>query len=418
MSRVIRAARSQPTVRAVWHHVPNKTLSTRAKIARHYQYALETAFNNRTITHVVIFEDDLHLAPDTLAYLYASLPYLQGADAYSVVCASAWNDNGRASLPGAASLTSFFPGLGWALSRPLWHALEHQWPGSDSASSSLVTIGWDFWLRRVFAQNDWLCLTPSPSRTRHTSTGANVDNHQRDTLYAAFVTPPATHDANAWRKTISQVIDPAVLTKRVQQRLDSGRLVASVAEAVAHAKHQPILPYRREEYAAIANKLLLWPTPRGHFRYTLFVTLPGAPGHDILLFDRRRAVQTFRLPTPAEAVPDIVLRAPQNESCATACAAHGLACSSAGIESLNDCDSLQRLFRNACEECAFETGPDLPAFVVPDAPLDTKGACLITETGFSSSGRLDCNGRFAWTQRACACVAKPKEYDEIVKDEL
>lgn len=414
---MLRGLRTETDVSEVWHHVPNTTLltSTRARIAQHYHFALSKAFANSSTTHVLIFEDDLLAAPDTLEYLYSTLPHLYATANSSVVCASAWNDNGRAAFLHPLSVTSFFPGLGWALSRPLWHALANTWPTAGIAPSAPATIGWDFWLRIVFEQRDWACITPSPPRTRHTGLGTNVGRAQMH-MYTSAHTPDANATDLDWSRILPDHLDLNALAHRVQHRLTNGKLVATVQDAVSYADEQPVLPFYREDFQKLSDALGLWPTPRGHFRHTLHVGLPDRPGYDVLLFDVRRARPFFRLPVAPEEPAISALAAARNETCTKACTNAGLVCSAPALEALNDCRALSELFEHACNECAYETGGDLPAFVVHEAPLETKGSCLVTETGFTSDGRLDCDGQHEWTRRACACVPPLEDSDE--KSEL
>ena len=69
-------------------------------------------------------EDDLLLSPDFYEYLHAAAPLLD-VDG-SLYAVSLWNDNGFYGLVQPAvdaysvRRTSFFPGLGWLLTRELY----------------------------------------------------------------------------------------------------------------------------------------------------------------------------------------------------------------------------------------------------------------------------------------------------------
>mmetsp|Transcript_24310 Transcript_24310/g.60581 ORF Transcript_24310/g.60581 Transcript_24310/m.60581 type:complete len:109 (+) Transcript_24310:315-641(+) len=100
------------------------------------------------------------------------------------------------------------------------------------------------------------------------------------------------------------------------------------------------------------------------------------------------------------------VRGAVGESCDSACkrvlGVH-YGCNTEQLEFLNDCGVLAEMF--ACPEgCGLETGPDLPVYVVEDAPLETRGQCLVTEAGYRNRGALDCKGSFKYTRRACACI--------------
>lgn len=402
----------------------NTTLSTRARISRHYAWALTTAFARASTTHVIIFEDDLALAPDAIEYLYSTLSILTSAKRGSVVAAAAWNDNGQADkVPEEATLTSFFPGLGWVLSRALWDVLSPHWPASVFVEDPApVIIGWDYWLRTQFLANDWQTIVPTTSRTRHTSVGTNVDQIQNLKLYSSTVLSDTPSGALDWKAITVALTDVETFAAKVQESLSTGTIINTI-EDVLHlngSSNIPLMPYHREDYINTASRLALWPTPRGHFHHTLRVTVPNT-NVTILLYDEVRASAFFDLPSRGSSVahtPQITsVKADLNESCDTACEARGLECIPHALDKMNECATLTSFFgKSMCRECAFETGGDLPAAVDIGAPIETAGLCLVTEMGVGLNGKLDCAGRFLWTRRACGCVGH--EHNTNRHDEL
>uniref|UniRef100_UPI0037E9B4C5 alpha-1,3-mannosyl-glycoprotein 2-beta-N-acetylglucosaminyltransferase b n=1 Tax=Semicossyphus pulcher TaxID=241346 RepID=UPI0037E9B4C5 len=128
------------------------------KISRHYRWALNQVFNTFSHSTVVIVEDDLEVAPDFFEYFRALYPILRSDP--SLLCVSAWNDNGRDALvdPSKAELlyrTDFFPGLGWMLLKEMWDELEPKWPSAF----------WDDWMRQPEQKKDRSCVRPEISRT-------------------------------------------------------------------------------------------------------------------------------------------------------------------------------------------------------------------------------------------------------------
>jgi hypothetical protein len=75
----------------------------------------------------------------------------------TVYAVSAWNDNGFHRIahgPYSLRRTSFFPGLGWLLSRELFvNTLQSAWPANH----------WDFWLRSIDAVKDKAVVFPEVS---------------------------------------------------------------------------------------------------------------------------------------------------------------------------------------------------------------------------------------------------------------
>lgn len=410
----------------MWHHrgKVDTTLTVRARISRHYAWALMTAFARANTTHVIIFEDDLILAPDAIEYLYAASTFLTSVKRGAVVVASAWNDNSRAgTVPMEATLTSFFPGLGWVLSRALWQNLATRWPASASVENPApVVTGWDYWLRSQFLMNDWQTVVPTTARTRHTSIGANVDHEQSLNFYSSATLSGTLSGTLDWNAIIADLMNVQDFETRIQRSLSAGSVISKIEDAVRlHKSGQtPVMPYYRENYIGIASKLSLWPTPRGQFHHTLLAAVPNT-NITILLYDQIRASAFFELPKRGPLIRPIpkvtLLIANLNESCETTCARRNLKCTPHALERANECETLMSLFgQHMCKGCAFETGRDLPASVDASAPIETAKLCLITETGLGPNGTLDCAGRFRWTRRACGCITHHNT--NILHDEL
>ena len=102
-----------------------------AYLAVHYGWALRTLFEMNGAARpeggghrdgpfqgVIILEEDIEVAPDFWSYFTHTAPLLE-ADP-SLLCVSAFNDNGQNTYrgePSALHRSDFFPGLGWLVSR-------------------------------------------------------------------------------------------------------------------------------------------------------------------------------------------------------------------------------------------------------------------------------------------------------------
>lgn len=78
-------------------------------------------FDTLGYAHVTIVEDDLDVAPDFFTYFTAGKELLRRDK--TLLCISAWNDNGKpGNVADARKLyrTDFFGGLGWMLARETW----------------------------------------------------------------------------------------------------------------------------------------------------------------------------------------------------------------------------------------------------------------------------------------------------------
>jgi hypothetical protein len=147
-----------------------------SRIATHYKFSLSSAFDELfpSAPAVIIVEDDLLFSPDFYEYFSSLAPVLD-ADK-SLLCISAWNDNGLAGKVRskyALKRTEFFPGLGWLLTRELYKGeLEAKWP----------TNHWDHWLRSATIHKGRDIIFPEVPRTYHNGikgTFMNMDTHNK-----------------------------------------------------------------------------------------------------------------------------------------------------------------------------------------------------------------------------------------------
>eukprot|EP01031_Cornospumella_fuschlensis_P035317 gene35317-42795_t len=163
-----------------------------ARIAQHYKYSLSTAFSTLfpKAPALIVIEDDLLFAPDFYVYLTTGFREVYAKDPTHTFVMSAWNDNGfREHLPPSSSAplpltppflappspplqtalspeehtyvlkrTTYFPGLGWILSRQLWEQeLSARWPGEH----------WDHWMRSEPVHKNREIVYPEIPRTYH-----------------------------------------------------------------------------------------------------------------------------------------------------------------------------------------------------------------------------------------------------------
>jgi alpha-1,3-mannosyl-glycoprotein beta-1,2-N-acetylglucosaminyltransferase len=149
------------------------------KIARHYKWALTQIFDIYSYKAAIIIEDDLELAPDFFSYMKATYSLLLTDP--SLMCVSAWNDNGKEPLIDVNRndllyRTDFFPGLGWMLTADLWRELKPKWPASY----------WDDWLRKSEQRNGRSCIRPEISRSQ-TFGKVGISNGQYFNKHLKFI---------------------------------------------------------------------------------------------------------------------------------------------------------------------------------------------------------------------------------------
>ena len=165
VSRVVakHGARSLVHPRRTLKFAPGSYLSKApgyAYLSVHYGWALRTLFGDGASGYagVIILEDDIEVAPDFFSYFRAAAPLLD-ADP-TLLCVSAWSDNGQAKYAADASAlyrSDFFPGLGWLMTRRLWEEVGGRWPDERGF--------WDDWLREPPQRRGRASIRPEVSRT-------------------------------------------------------------------------------------------------------------------------------------------------------------------------------------------------------------------------------------------------------------
>lgn len=163
----VRAVTESFGLKTIFHVDP---IEQTQRLARHFKWTFNAVFEvYRDIDGVIVIEDDLLLSPDFLEYFELTIPILKTDDKLKSV--SAWNDNsfsGVSKTTRGLRRTTFFPGLGWYLSREFWEEeLSKMWPNSD----------WDWKVRAYFYKNSYEVIIPEVSRDYHvakTGTYMNV----------------------------------------------------------------------------------------------------------------------------------------------------------------------------------------------------------------------------------------------------
>uniref|UniRef100_A0A0K0ETJ8 Alpha-1,3-mannosyl-glycoprotein 2-beta-N-acetylglucosaminyltransferase n=1 Tax=Strongyloides stercoralis TaxID=6248 RepID=A0A0K0ETJ8_STRER len=147
-----------------WHHTVNKDIPIKhqnyRRISEHYKYSLNRIFSNYTFKSLIITEDDLDISKDFFDY-FKKMQRLLFEDK-SLMCISAWNDNGLEGLINknktlSFKRTDFFPGLGWMLTNDFWFEIKDNFPN----------IFWDDYLRLENIRKNRSCIIPEIPRTLH-----------------------------------------------------------------------------------------------------------------------------------------------------------------------------------------------------------------------------------------------------------
>lgn len=145
------------------------------RICQHFKWGLGYLFDNLGYDKVIVLEDDMEIAPDFYAYFSSASLLLDIDD--SLMCVSAWNDNGKpqfAKNPRSFHRTDCFPGLGWMMNSELWLEFEPKWPNGF----------WDDWFRLKAQRKQRSCIYPEVNRVYTfgrigTSQGQFFEKHLR-----------------------------------------------------------------------------------------------------------------------------------------------------------------------------------------------------------------------------------------------
>lgn len=146
------------------------------RLARHFKWTFDMVFDlNRDLDGVIVLEDDFLFSPDFLEYFKLTIPLLDTDDKLFTV--SAWNDIGfkkNTMDPHKLRRVTFFPGLGWYLTRSMWiNRLRYIWKDSD----------WDWVVRKFVNENNMEIIIPEISRDYH---AAKTGTYMNSRLFRQF----------------------------------------------------------------------------------------------------------------------------------------------------------------------------------------------------------------------------------------
>lgn len=138
---------------------PDKTSNVDNRLARHFGWTFNKMFNETNCGGLVVIEDDLEVSPDFIDYFKLAIPVVERDP--TLLTASLWNDIGfkhNTKDKTTIKRTSFFPGLGWYLSRHVWeNIIGPEWRDHS----------WDWYVRDKAIQYKLDSLTPEVPRDYH-----------------------------------------------------------------------------------------------------------------------------------------------------------------------------------------------------------------------------------------------------------
>ena len=121
----------------------------------HLQWMLDRMFDYLAYEKVIVVQSGMVISPDFFQYFDATASLLD--DDESILCVSAWNDNGiteRVSNSSALYRTDTISGRGWMLTNTLWEEIRFKWPSSF----------WVDWIQLPENRKGRSCILPEVSR--------------------------------------------------------------------------------------------------------------------------------------------------------------------------------------------------------------------------------------------------------------
>jgi len=382
------------------------------KIAHHYWVAFERTFMEHNYEHAVFVEEDLVFSPDFLA-LFRSTKQLLDIDP-TLWCVSSWNDAGMAVLsPDSCRLfrTSYFPGLGFLLTRNAWLRLRTLWPTTP-------TMGWDYWMRMAFQREEKECVMPEMPRSHHgLSKGSSVTTEKQLKLFSSMAfaniinmcgSAGPCHQFGDVSYLVSEAYEKS-LRAAIQQlpRMAVQELLAgNFPEKNMKPDAMFVVPYVFEEYQTFVELVGLRPPHTKHaipsdirsLHYGALYARHVKTRVRLLLVDRRSSrgylnpTENIAMGSNSRAVAGV-----RGASCTGTCALRGEQCNNNELYFVNTCKALEQHF--GCEAgCAHQVGKELPVYV-PDETQPTYRQCLATLVS-----PMHCEASHASTARLCACT--------------
>lgn len=403
------------------------------KIARHYAKSLHHAFEVEfpSAPAIIVLEDDLKVSPDFMDWFVQASQVI--ASDPSLWCASAWNDNGFAANTHpeldlyTVKRTSLFPGLGWLLFRTEYEAtLRPKWPEDQ----------WDWFVRRIYQNQDRECLYPEIPRVAHIRLGGSgtfvSSADQRDIFdkmrsnrdpavrwHGAFANASrAAYDARLGETIASGVPFAGDFAQTLAQAKRTGQPLVvwyshnpnpdnefqvrpfckffGVWHQLLRGSHEAVIETRYHNHSVVLVNTF---DPQGKFSSSTWFT----SYHHQSVFARDNAAATATVYTPQafmaalNELRNVATASNVNQDCGEVCRERfGTECDEGAMAVVNTCAQLQRHF--ACARCEWSVGADQPCLVDPSAPTESQpGVCLATRD------RATCGGKHKLTKRLCAC---------------
>jgi len=390
-------------------------------IAKHYKWTFSRLFDAQpSPDYSIVVEDDMVFSPDFFDYFRQLAPLLD--EDPSVWCISSWNDNANRALvkpdPTAVYRTEFFIGLGWAMKRTLFkQELEPMWPVTH----------WDHWMRQREINKGRECIFPEVPRNHNIG---KIGTHSDEELFNKYFRDVALNEdpspvlgdvartlrLEAYDTALTATIEAAFPVSNLMElsSIPEGKSAVVVYQGPAMNQVQAM----EAEFEPVSTFFGIWHSiplrgdHKGVMRFWFHRKHVVLISHDspfkakvsnaVVL--NRQAFTSARSamldPILAQRMSQIkVMAGPRGKSCSEVCSSASLLCDVKLLETVNNCAKLQKVFQ--CTACQHSMGPDQPCFVDLEAPKNKQpGTCLVN----SDPNYFDCNGKWEFAQRLCACA--------------
>ena len=379
-------------------------------IARNYKLMFIELFKKmEDVDYCMILEDDLVLAPDSIAYMEAGIRLMKRDT--SIFTVSLYNDN---SYPWCASNTTFFrridhfSGLGFMMSRNWYLELV-----KDNWDEEKV---WDHNLQTIMATNKMASIQPEVNRVLHSPDQRITTTAETRPIYNKYLSQITSYSASVTNYNLIH-LQKDLYDISVKGFIKHSTEILYLYDAAFYDQETPLL-YICSDRASL-NSLLrfhglsgagLGNMIRGTYQDTVYIRIFG---HLVLIMSEHspfwKTVPRFCPVDPFDAMKskyqadmknvernlrgllyhisqayDIVIAASSSDTnCMSVCATRDQQCTRTGLWLLNmDCTVLQKLVVK-CTSCQTETSGRSES-IVPS--LSKEGRCSL---GYSY--RLTCD---------------------------
>lgn len=197
-----------------------------SRLPQHFQWTFDTVFDDfyECYNGMVVLEDDLEVSPDFLEYFELTIPVVENDP--KLLTTSLWNDIGlewNSNVKNELLRTTYFPGLGWWLSRSTWYGLlRDEWPTHD----------WDWYVRKKAYVNGLDTLHPEVPRDYHVAKGGTYMRQNFFEKHFAKININRDRDFRWHEDDVQHVSSFGRYHEHMMTRIENGNQINTIDHAI------------------------------------------------------------------------------------------------------------------------------------------------------------------------------------------